>query len=99
MEELQKRMKGYGKDIQVEDGVNGTVLTFTKKPRFRCVWVEDPKNLNVIIHELLHLCTGILYSRGIPIIAYNPDGTHGDEPLAYLLEWFSVKVFKKLRIK
>lgn len=78
------------------DPISGTVLTF-RKPACRVVWVEDHRRLEVLIHEIFHLVTGILHDRGIPIIAYHPDNSNGDESAAYLLEFFVTECLRKLK--
>lgn len=49
----------------------------------------QPKTLNVIVHELSHVCFYILNNVDIQVTAHN------DEAFAYLLGWLTEEVFKK----
>lgn len=78
------------------NGISGTVHTLWNKDdslRGRVVWVEkiDPKSPQDVAglgHEIFHLVVRICRAKGIPIIANLEDGSVGDEPPAYLTEFY-----------
>lgn len=72
----------------------GTVLTFTRNP-YRVLWTHKWEDKACLIHELFHLTTRICYDRGIKIVAQNEDGSNGDEPAAYLLEFLITQCLKR----
>lgn len=93
-------------DITRKYGVNlsslgeyscGTVVK-ARRMFFRIVWVEKSKDIGCLVHELFHLVTIILRDKGITIKANLDNGEVGDEAAAYLMEFYTKKVFKKLGI-
>lgn len=81
-----------------EDGDQtcGRMFTFGVPP-WRVVWVRRSRETVVLTHEIFHLVTRICQDKGIPIIAHHPNGDNGDEPAAYLLEFFLTAAIKARR--
>ena len=94
---LHKRFKV---SADIPHNLGGTMLTF-QRPPWRVIWVRrmsrSPSDLCVLLHEVFHLVTRICADRGIPLVAHHPDGTNGDEPAAYLFEFFTHSALKKVR--
>ena len=98
--EFAKIVKSYG--IEVENlgkFINGMVLSSNdNKYFFRTIWYEDAKDFGGLIHEVFHLVVRICDDKGVPIKAHIETGQCGDETAAYLLEFYTNEVFKKLKI-
>jgi hypothetical protein len=95
--EFQKRIKKWGGEKELDGGyVCGTVIP-SKKGYFRIVWSEDKKDIGGIVHEISHLVVRICDSKGIPIKANIETGECGDETFAYLMEFYTNQVIKKLK--
>jgi len=73
----------------------GRMFTFDKTP-WRVVWTKN-KTLPEIFHETFHLVTRICADKGIPIVAHFSSGEIGDETAAYLFEFFSRTILRKIR--
>lgn len=74
----------------------GTVLTLdTDDGIFRVVWIRDKKltftSIGRVAHEVVHLCVRILEDKGVPYDSYR----NADESLAYLVDYFIRKLYKK----
>jgi hypothetical protein len=76
----------------------GRMFTFSCAP-WRVVWVRRRDDLSVAIHECFHLVTRICDDRGIPIRAHDERGDNADEAAAYLLEFFTTALLRKLKIR
>lgn len=95
----------YDKKIIVPDDTDGTVLTFNKdgERTNRVVWLEYfdrryDEDLSCLAHEVVHLAVRICEDKGIPIIANIQTGEVGDEPLAYLVDFFTKQFLEKYAI-
>lgn len=62
--------------VEMDDGRAGTFI-----------WVDDPKQLDVLVHECVHAANDLLNKRGIRFDADN------DEPYAYYVQY----LFNKCR--
>lgn len=95
---LERRFKVT---IDPSEGQAGQMFTFGCAP-WRVVWVEDlPRTLPqlaLLFHEVFHLVTRICQDKGVPIKAQTAEG-FGDEPAAYLYEFFALRVMSKLRVR
>jgi hypothetical protein len=95
--EFQKRLKRLGGKTNFVDGyICGTVIP-SSEGYFRIVWVEDKKDIGGIIHELTHLVVRICNDKGVPIKANIETGDCGDETFAYLMEFYTNQIIKKLK--
>lgn len=81
-------------DVSMPQGLAGMMMTFDRVP-WRVVWTRGV-DAPVALHEVFHLVTRICQDRGIPIRAQDADGNLGDEPAAYLFEFFARAVLKRL---
>ena len=81
----------YRVDTGLDVGQAGQMFTFAADPPWRAIWLEHrpttPARLGVFVHEVVHLATRICQDKGIPIKAQIDEGC-GDEPLAYLVDYF-----------
>ena len=91
-----KKNTNYDRKEVLGGYVCGTVIPSTEG-YFRLVWIEDSKDFGGIIHELSHLVVRICEDKGLPIKANIETGDVGDETFAYLLEFYTNEVKKKLK--
>lgn len=97
--EFAKRIKKMGVKTDIaESYVCGTVIPCGDR-FFRGVWVESAKDLGGIMHEISHLVVRVCTDKGVPIKANIETGEVGDETFAYLIEFYTNEIFKKLKIK
>lgn len=82
-------------DVGLDVGQVGQMFTFQRSP-WRVVWAKR-NDLGIVLHETFHLVTRICADRGIPIRAHDEHGECGDEAAAFLFEYFSRAVLKRLR--
>lgn len=87
--------RAYHLTLDAYDGQLGTMYTFPRAPH-RIVWCETLA-VGPVLHEVFHLVTRICQDKGVPIVAHHPDGTNGDEPAAYLFEFFAQRVLRRIR--
>lgn len=87
--------------FRVDGGIDarcaGQMFTFQKAP-WRVVW-SLKRDVPTILHEMFHLVTRICDDKGIPIRAHDERGDCGDETAAYLFEFFSRAVLRRLRAR
>lgn len=95
-DELNRRLRRYGLEQEVSPAHAGSLFTYDREP-WRVVWTRAV-DLGVLAHELVHLVTRILDDRGIPTHPTYADlpQYHGDEPAAYLLEFYLVRVLQRV---
>lgn len=88
-------------DAGADVGQSGQMFTFQQAP-WRIVWVKkfphNAKTLGTLLHETFHLVTRICLDKGVPIVAHHDHGI-GDETAAYLFDFFSRALVRKLRLK
>ncbi len=91
-------LKRFKVEVQNVDGcMAGVMLTFSKQPPWRVVWLRRSRDSNALVHELFHLVTRICQDKGIPIVAHHATGENGDETAAYMLEHFYESAMRKIR--
>lgn len=93
-------LKRFRVTADIPDGLGGTMLTFACPP-WRVIWVRRMSravgDLAVLLHEVFHLVTSICADKGIPVIAHHPGGMNGDETAAYLFEFFTRSLLRRIR--
>lgn len=72
----------------------GTVLHFYDYKPCRVVWLlrmrkGNKEDLAIFIHELTHLVIRICEDKGIAIKSNLSDGRVNDEPIAYMMDYFT----------
>lgn len=86
----------------VPDEVAGQMLTFSDREPWRVVWArhrpDTYERLGCLVHEVVHLVTRICQDKGIPIKAQTAEGC-GDEPAAYLVDFFSREALERSGIR
>lgn len=92
----------YGCNAGEDIGQIGQMLTLGETwPPLRVVWAKHrpttPARIGVVVHEIFHLVTRICADKGIPIRAHIESGESGDEPAAYLVEFFATKMLERVR--
>ena len=88
---------------RVEDEFNvGTVLSLDAKP-YRVLWTSHlpvtATAIGQLAHEVAHLVFDICEDRGISASAHMLDHSRGDEPFAYLSEYYLVEALNKARAR
>lgn len=102
-EKFRAIAKTKGRDVGEYIGQTGQMFTFNddkgvaihKEPIWRCVWASSLRP-RVVLHEIFHLITRICQDKGIGIKAHLDNGECGDETAAYLFEFYSSEVLKRL---
>jgi hypothetical protein len=93
--------KHFRVNAGLDDGQTGQMLTYRQAP-WRVVWVRDKphnaRSFGVLMHETFHLVTRICQDKGVPIVAQVEHG-NGDETAAYLFDFFSRALVRKLRLR
>jgi hypothetical protein len=94
-DQLRRELRGYR--ITLDDdlaGLAGVMFTFGRPP-WRVLWTRR-EDVPVVLHELFHLVTRICWDRNIAIRARDEHGLPGDEPAAYLFEYYARRVLKRM---
>lgn len=90
---------------QHKDNTSATVLEFDKYP-YHVLWISDryatdgkrgskSEEIGRIVHEITHHVLRVCVAKGIPTFP-EMDNLVMDEPLAYLVEFYTRNVLKKL---
>ena len=91
----------YHAEMKHDDDNNciGTVRHFEGAP-WRVVWLKRmskrPEDVANFVHELTHLVICICEDKGIAVKANFRDGEIADEPVAYMMDFFTRKFFEEL---
>jgi hypothetical protein len=83
--------KKFNYEGELDEMVIGSVIKIPNKKDdyfFRVLWVEDAKNIPLVVHEMFHLVVRICQDKQVPIKANIETGECGDETAAYLLEFY-----------
>jgi hypothetical protein len=106
-EEMEKDINKYTKAdltwLKEEDRVSGTVLFFEGNA-IKIVYIRnfeknDPESISTFVHELTHLVIRICEDKGIAITSSLPDGRVNDEPVAYMMDYFTREFLEKYNKK